>query len=193
VSEQELGAARQIMSRMMLDREQTLTAMRLFSEGKGADFDLDRVLDQFYRECGRQKNLLQMFMEIQIATALADGTLHPQERSILLRIARHLHFSPQQFERLLAQVLAQRQFRQEDHASSKTSAHQLRDAHQILGVREDCSDAELKQAYRRLISQHHPDKLVSKGLPEEMMRLATEKTREIKDAYELIKAHRETN
>jgi DnaJ like chaperone protein len=40
------------------------------------------------------------------------------------------------------------------------------------------------------MSQHHPDKLVSKGLPEEMMKLATEKTQEIKEAYERIKQFR---
>ena len=40
------------------------------------------------------------------------------------------------------------------------------------------------------MSQHHPDKLVSRGLPEEMMKIATEKTREIKDAYDRIKKYR---
>lgn len=43
------------------------------------------------------------------------------------------------------------------------------------------------------MSQHHPDKLVSKGLPEEMMKLATEKTQQIKDAYDLIKQDRQNN
>ena len=52
------------------------------------------------------------------------------------------------------------------------------------------SDAEVKRAYRRLMSQHHPDKLVSKGLPEEMMKLATQKTHEIRQAYEMISAAR---
>jgi DnaJ like chaperone protein len=62
-----------------------------------------------------------------------------------------------------------------------------------LGVKNSCTDQELKKAYRRLMSQHHPDKLVSKGLPEEMMKLATEKTQQIKDAYDLIKQDRQNN
>ena len=60
----------------------------------------------------------------------------------------------------------------------------------MLGVEPDSTEAEVKKAYRRLMSQHHPDKLVAKGLPEEMMKLAKEKTQEISAAYELIKEAR---
>jgi DnaJ like chaperone protein len=49
---------------------------------------------------------------------------------------------------------------------------------------------ELKKAYRKLMNQNHPDKLVAKGLPEEMLDIATQKTQGIKAAYELIKNHR---
>ena len=49
---------------------------------------------------------------------------------------------------------------------------------------------ELKRAFRRLLAQHHPDKLAAKGLPDEMIRLANEKTQEIIGAYEFIKKHR---
>jgi DnaJ like chaperone protein len=63
---------------------------------------------------------------------------------------------------------------------------QLDDAYAILNVDPDASDSELKRAYRKLISQHHPDKLVSKGLPEEMMKIATQKTQEIRAAYECV-------
>jgi DnaJ like chaperone protein len=66
----------------------------------------------------------------------------------------------------------------------------LDDAYAILNVSASASDKEVKRAYRRLISQHHPDKLVSKGLPEEMMKMAAQKTDEIKKAYEQIKEAR---
>ena len=62
----------------------------------------------------------------------------------------------------------------------------LQKAFAILDVPETANKAEIKRAYRRQISQHHPDKLVSKGLPEEMMKLAAERTHEIKQAYEYI-------
>ncbi|MBT6529559.1 MAG: DnaJ domain-containing protein, partial [Betaproteobacteria bacterium] len=52
------------------------------------------------------------------------------------------------------------------------------------------SDDEIKKAYRRLTNQHHPDKLVAKGMPEEMIKLANEKTQEIRKAWERVRDHR---
>jgi len=66
----------------------------------------------------------------------------------------------------------------------------LSEAYQVLGVDRAASDADIKRAYRRLISRHHPDKLVSKGLPEEMMKVAAQKTHEIRQAYERIREAR---
>ncbi len=63
-------------------------------------------------------------------------------------------------------------------------------AYAALGVAADASDKEVKMAYRRLMNQHHPDKLVAKGLPESMMTVAKDKTREIRTAYDLIKDQR---
>ena len=63
---------------------------------------------------------------------------------------------------------------------------QLKDAYAILNISPSANDSEVKRAYRKLISQHHPDKLISKGLPEEMMKIATQKTQEIRAAYECV-------
>jgi DnaJ like chaperone protein len=60
------------------------------------------------------------------------------------------------------------------------------DAYKILNIPTSATKEEVKRAYRRLTSQHHPDKLVSKGLPEEMMKVAAERTHEIRQAYEKI-------
>ena len=56
-----------------------------------------------------------------------------------------------------------------------------------LGLSKDASQDEIKRAYRKLMSEHHPDKLVAKGLPPEMMEMAKQKAQEIQKAYELIK------
>ena len=192
VSRVEIQVAQDTMSKMQLSDEQRQAAMNLFNQGKQEDFDYLSAIDDLKRVCGRRTNLLRMFMEIQLTTALADGELHPNEQTLLFDIAEHLGFQKRQFEQLLAMMTAQQRFSGFEYGTTEpvSEAQTIRAAYETLGLQSDCSDAELKKAYRRLISQHHPDKLVSKGLPEEMMKIATEKTREIKDAYERIKKFR---
>ena len=67
---------------------------------------------------------------------------------------------------------------------------ELADAYKIIGVDASASDAEVKKAYRRLMSEHHPDRLAAKGLPESMRAVAEQKTSEITRAYDLIKQAR---
>lgn len=189
VTHEELNIARSLMSHMQLSEEQRKAAMNLFGEGKKAGFPLDEVLDQFKQECRGRRNLVQMFLEMLISTALADGVIHTAERELLQYISEKLGFSHAVFEQLLSLIQAQQQYAGST-ASGKTPAETLNEAYAVLGVAESANDAEVKKAYRRLMNEHHPDKLVSKGLPEEMMKLATEKTQEIKQAYEQIKKAR---
>jgi DnaJ like chaperone protein len=48
----------------------------------------------------------------------------------------------------------------------------------------------VKHAYRKLMSQYHPDKLIAEGVPEDMVRMATERTQEIQNAWELVRKAR---
>lgn len=194
VSPQEIEMAKAVMSQMGLPPELRKTAINLFNEGKKSTFPLDAALDQFRKECHRRSTLTQMFIEIQLQAAYADGTLHEDEASLLLHICNKLGFSRFKFERLKMETEAQRRFSSSWGANHPDSqGPTLADAYQSLGVEENASDAEVKRAYRRLISQHHPDKLVAKGLPEEMMKIATEKTQEIRKAYETIRKARKNS
>jgi DnaJ like chaperone protein len=126
---------------------------------------------------------MQMFIEIQLATAMADGVLHKAERQLIEQIGELLGFSRQEIAHLVG-LATGAQHQQRPRGMS------LKDAYRMLDIDESASDAEVKKAYRRLMSQHHPDKLVSKGLPEEMIRLATEKTQQIRKAYDMIQQQR---
>ena len=180
VSKQEIRAAESIMAQMQLDASQRKAAIRLFEQGKAADFPLEDVLRQFKQECHRRRNLVQMFVEIQIDTAMADGRVDPREKQVLYRIGQILGFSNAQIDHLFHIAGGA--------PASRSDQLSLDQAYEILGVSKGASLAEVKKAYRRLMSQHHPDKLVSKGLPDEMIELATQKTQEIRKAYERIKA-----
>jgi len=190
VSEIEISMANQIMSQMMLDAEQRKVAKGLFNEGKQDDFDLTGVLSQFKKECHRRSHLIQMFLEIQIATLLADGVVHQKERNIIHDIGRQLGVNEGVIDQLISMVQGQQYYAHTGETHKPASARDLREAYAVLGITSSASDEEIKKAYRRLMNQHHPDKLVSKGLPEEMMKMATEKTQDIKKAYEQIKRAR---
>lgn len=206
VSPEEISLANRIMDQMSIIGEMRTTAVNLFQQGKGNDFPLDDVLAQFYRECHRRTDLIRMFLEIQIQEALADGGMDDKEERLLLHICSQLRVSQFDYERLKIRVQAQQRFN--DYTSQHRQGHQyrrqnqgrqqspwqsqssLQDAYEVLGLSPSSSEDEVKKAYRRLMSQNHPDKLVAKGLPEEMMKLAKEKTQKIAKAYETIQQAR---
>ena len=184
---EEIQMAEAVMERLGLDAEMRTSARRLFTEGKSPDFPIDEVMQQFRRETHRRTTLIQMFLEIQLQAAYADGVMHPAEKEALRGICEHLGIPAAQLDRLEEMLRAGFGRAGYDAATAETS---LQDAYRLLGVGKSVSDAELKKTYRRLMSQHHPDKLVAKGLPEQMIKDATAKTQQIKAAYELVRKSR---
>ena len=185
VTKDEIRIASRIMDEMNLAPQQREAAKALFNEGKQDDFDIHAVLSQFRREIGRRTTLQRMFVEILCFAAYADGALHPAENRLLQLVCDEIGYSGHELQSVLAAVAAELHHRHQ--ADGRIT---LDDAHAVLDIAQDASDAEVKKAYRRLLSQHHPDKLVAKGLPEEMMKLAAQRTHEIRQAYECIKTHR---
>lgn len=195
VSPEEISLASRIMDKMSVTGEMRTTAINLFQQGKQSGFPLDDVLDQFYRECHRRTDLIRMFIEIQIQEAFADGSLETKQERLLLHICERLRITRVEYERMKIRVQAQQRFnyqyqyqqhRQNQHQPHYKEPSNLHDAYEVLGLTASASDEDVKKAYRRLMSQNHPDKLVAKGLPEEMMKLAKEKTQKITKAYETI-------
>lgn len=193
VSKSEIELATRVMNEMMLSQDMRQTAIKLFEQGKAEDFPLDDVLHQFRKECRRRRNLIQMFLEIQIQAALADGTLDSQEDALLLHICSKIGISRFDYQRIKIQLQAQSRFHQKGRHAPSPQKPSLTDAYAVLGLKPDASDSEVKKAYRRLTNQHHPDKLVTKGLPEEMMTIAKQKTQQIRKAYETIRDSRKNH
>ncbi|MEX0387062.1 co-chaperone DjlA [Spiribacter onubensis] len=183
VTEAEIRVAEQVMARMDLNATQREEAISYFRAGRDGEADLEQTLQEFRRYCRGHLQLVRLFLEIQIQAALADGQFDDAERAVLRRIALGLGLSEADYARLETMMGGQ--------AANQTGTEsELESAYDTLGVSADASDAEVKKAWRKLMSEHHPDKLVAKGLPEEMMRIAKERAQEIQAAYDTIKASR---
>jgi DnaJ like chaperone protein len=182
-----INYANRVMTEMGLDASLRTTAIDLFKQGKQIDFQLNHVLAQFYQECRHRQDLIQRFVAMQLQIATVDGTLTSTEDAALWHICSQLRVSRFHYQRMKMQLLTQQYFYQQKVHNPKThSTSSIAEAYKVLGLTPSATQSEVKQAYRRLMSQHHPDKLAAKGLSEDIMIRAKEKTQQISKAYQTI-------
>jgi DnaJ like chaperone protein len=198
ISQIEIDHVEAFIKKMGMSGEHRQEAIRQFKRGAEPDFDINETVTKFKQHCGNTFNLKQVLLVYLTVMALADGKLDPQERQILEQVSSQLGYSRAEFNRILDMVLSQANFSsgyQQQYSSGKhrSSVNDLAEAYKALGVTEQSSDQEIKRAYRKLMSQYHPDKLMGQGVPEDMIAVATEQAKEIQLAYDLIKKHREQN
>jgi DnaJ like chaperone protein len=200
VSESEIAAARAVMSYMKLNGAQIHAAIQHFTRGKDPDYDLEGTLRELAHVCAHRPDLLRHFMEIQVSAALQGVDMQGPARAAILKVADLLDISRLEVAHMEAVLRIQREaFRARNggHAGGSSSGHapprqgmQLQAAYQILEVDPGAADADVAKAYRRQLSKHHPDKLKANGMPDSMLEHAKQRTQQIIEAYELIKAAR---
>ena len=218
VTSDDIALAQDLMNKMHLQGRKRVLAQTAFNAGKNVSYPLQHRIRLLYTYYGDEPTLLRFFLETQINAACLDGQIHPKEWDILRIIAVELGVDVNLMEQHLYAAQASFHFQRNNRTSydhrrraqsedrwnargssgrEQSSYHQSRpleneltQAYKVLCVSPDAEDTAIKNAYRRLMNEHHPDKLVSKGLPLEMMELAKQKTQKIQSAYELVKAQR---
>lgn len=189
VTRDEINTVEHIFSLLHLSSAQRDEAKSAFAKGKGADFDLDAAVDRFSSISRGRAPLVQLFLQLQVMAVAADGKVHPAEHGMLVHIARRLGLSEQDVAQLEA-LLRATSGSGAGSTGGQPAQDRLGDAYAALGVSPDAEAADIKRAYRRLISKNHPDKLAARGLPESMRAVAEERSRELNAAYDLIKTAR---
>ena len=190
VTQAEIRMAESLMQRMQISGEERQNAIRFFNLGKQPGFDLEAALRTFVQSSARRFDLRQMFMEILVDAAFSSGRMSEAEQAVLLRVARELRIPGPVFAAMLQARRGGAGAQQGERRASGVIRGSLDQAYAQLGLQPGAGDAEVKKAFRKLVSQYHPDKLVSRGLPEEMMDMARTRVREINTAYEQIKKSR---
>ena len=196
VSEQDIAAARRIFSQFNLGDADTRAAMELYVQGKQSGFDAEAMLADLAAACRGRPEVLRMFLEIQMRAALMADGLQGATRETLVRIASSLGIGTLEFAHLEAFLRFQAHagaYRPAGGAGPRAAPGgrgSLDEAYEVLGVRPAANDAEVKRAYRKLMSENHPDKLVARGLPESMLEVAKQKTQAIQAAWERVREAR---
>lgn len=193
VNETEVAQTEALMTQMGLSAEQRREAIACFKQGAAPDFEPQALLASFREICGRQRNMVQMLLTSLVNLALVDGHFDQQEERVLREVAAGLGMSSFAFEQLLRMIKAQNAFAGGAYQGGGTAEMRgdaLQQAYEALGVSASAGDAEIKRAYRKLMSQYHPDKLAGQGLPDSAIKEATERSQEIQAAYDVIKKSR---
>ncbi len=185
VSEREITAARGVMRALGLNDGQVADAIHCFGRGKTPGYPLSTDIARLRELCVGQPQLLRLFMELQMRAAIAGNGLVEPIRGRLFLVGEALGFTAAE---LAALERAERARGEAPEVRPAGSA--LQSAYAVLGIDPSVSDEAVKKAYRRQMSENHPDKLVARGLPESMQELAKENTQRVREAYETIAASR---
>jgi DnaJ like chaperone protein len=175
VCDEEISAVRSFMQdKLRLDATAQQFAVSVFNEAKDNSTPFEDYARQFGQVFSNEPQLRTMFYEMLFSLALADGVLHPAEEQILRSAPPLLGLHAGIFDTVKRQY------------GGDLSHH-----YAMLGLENGADMVEVKRAYRKLVREYHPDKVVSKGLPEDFVKFAEQKFREINEAYEAImKANR---
>ena len=188
VTEDEIRAARAVMHRIGLGPAQVRHAINWFEEGKQPGFPLVKTVREARRVSARRAEQRVVFIRLLLEVILAKDRLHRKERALLWTICTELDVGRADLAQLEAMIRAQKGFRRSPAGDADT--RRIKAAYRTLGVEESATNDEIKKAYRRKMNRHHPDKIASSNPDEAAVQAAENRTREVRAAYEMLKARR---
>lgn len=173
VDKDEIKAIEDFMQSINLDSEDRKAAINIFKGALNNQYSIYEYADQ-YRNIANNE-MREMLYATLWRVAYADGKIHPNEDKILKEILKNLGINDNLYYQ---------------YSQQKTSSNSIDKHYAVLGCTKDSSDAEVKKLYRKAMSEYHPDKIQSQGLPKEFIKLANEKSKQINEAYSAIKKAR---
>ena len=195
VSEAEIAQTEALFTQLRLTAAQRRTAIERFKTGSASGFDPAPTIERFSQRLGQRLQAQRTLMAMLVGIALADGSFSERERAAIYLLADLLGLHRQEVAQLISMANARTQFQQgrynrsggaHSYSEASREVSQLDTAYAALGIDNTASDADIKRRYRKLMSEHHPDKLVAEGVPDELLKVATARAQEITAAYDII-------
>jgi len=174
VSEREVAVAERVMLDWGLDSAERAQAVAAFSSGRQASFSIEVTALELKSLLAREPSLKPRFLQALFPIATADGMPRREHAFVLQRIAQTLGLQVD----FGGQV-----------PPPRTAIDGL-DPFKVLGVAANASDDEVRQAYRRKMSKYHPDKLQGHGVAGDTLKVAEERVRQVRAAYDEIEKRR---
>ena len=200
VSEQEIAVAERLMTRMNLSAELRKQAVASFNVGKQPEFDVTQTITALRNWVGLRRDHAFPVLDVVIETVLAEGNPPPEKMAILRQLAFALRISDMELMALMAMKGyawnagpggprgGNQHYGSGGGYVPPQRTPQGPDPYAVLGIDRNADERAIKRAYRKLISEHHPDRLGD--LPEDMRKRAEARASEINAAYERIKAEK---
>lgn len=192
ISPQEIAAAEALFKRMNLNTKQRQAAIVHFNQGKLATDQIESKLEQLRKRFAKRQLRRLDFIDQLINIAYAGGPASDAQLKILYSFLPLLNVSSAEFSRLHQRTRERKGYTHQHtyQPSQAVSGSALLQAYQALGLSSTASPDEIKLSYRKLMSIHHPDKLVAQGLTERALEQGKEKAQEIQHAYSVLKKSR---
>ena len=174
VSEGEVEAAERLMTRLGLDRNGRESAVAAFQRGRHEPLDAEVEVRRFRGQVQVPDDELSDMLRSLADFARKDGPMTPAERGLIERLGAAFGLSRE----AVTDRIADR--------SNDATLPSLDSCYRLLGLKANVSDEELTRAWRRLLTQHHPDKLQGQGADAAALKAAEKRTRELRAAYQRI-------
>lgn len=195
VSEREIAVAERLMQRLQLDDVWRKRGIAAFDTGKSAGFQPAGAIEALRRWSSGYRDLAFPIVDVMVETVLAEGQPTPAKQALLKQLAHALGIGDIELMAMMAMkgfAYAQSGARgpqagARGHAPPPRRQTQA-DPYAVLGITPQADNAAIKRAYRKMISEHHPDRLGN--LPDDLRRRAEERARDINAAYDQIKERR---
>ncbi|MEE8189245.1 MAG: TerB family tellurite resistance protein [Kiloniellales bacterium] len=168
VTPDEISAFKEVFQ---IPPEEMKNVGRLFNQARRDAHGFEPYARQLGRLFRNNPTVLEELLDGLFHIARADGRVTPDEVDYLERIAEIFGLDAARWDRIRAANM------EPDES----------DPFGILGVSREMSDEEIKTAYRKLVRENHPDRLIAQGMPPEFIELANDRLATINTAYERVR------